>query len=108
MSEPRPVKAPRPRARLSRWGLGFALLYAVIGVYLIHEDYVSHSGGFISLKGMLTDLVTAPISFPAEKFNLPFQPLNPWHAGLALFICALLIYAIVAGIESLIRGTRAA
>ena len=95
-------------AGVSKWGLGFALLYLAVGLFLIHDDYVNSSGGFINLKGMLTGLVVAPISFPAEKFHWRFEPMNPFHAGAALLACAALIYTIVATLEAFVRGLRAA
>ena len=94
-------------ATVSKWGLGAALLYVAAGVYLIHDDYTHQGGGWISLRGMLTDLVVAPISFLAEKLGWPWQPLNPLHAGAALLICAVLIYTIAASIEAFVRGIRA-
>lgn len=95
-------------AGVSKWGFGASLLYSAVGLFLIRDDYVHSSGGWINLKGLLTGLVVAPVSWPAEIFHWPFEPLNPFHAGAALLICAALIYTIVAGIEYFIRGLRAA
>lgn len=94
-------------AGVSKWGLGAALLYSAVGLFLIRDDYVHSSGGWINLKGLLTGLVVAPVSWPAEILHWPFEPLNPFHAGAALLICAALIYTIVASIEAFVRGIRA-
>lgn len=102
------MSSPGWWAGVSRWGLGVALLYMGAGIYLIHDDYTGPGGGWINLRGMVTGLVVAPISWPAEKFHWPFHPLNPFHAGAALLFCAWLLYWIVAGIEQFIRGLRAA
>lgn len=93
------MKFPR-----SKFGLGLAVIYTLGAFYIMYDDRVNSGAGFISLKGLMTFLVTLPASllldglFPSldiDSGQMVKDPLTPGSgllfAGMLLF-CALLVY----------------
>lgn len=50
-------------------GLGVGLVYAAFAAFVIASDRRPHGGGWISLAGLVSYLVTFPIAWLAEKLG---------------------------------------
>lgn len=51
-----------PRSLYSGWCLAFSLTYAAFAIVVVWQDRNSTGGGWISLNGMASYLITFPIS----------------------------------------------
>jgi hypothetical protein len=50
------------RSLYSGWCLGLTLVYVAFAIFIVWQDRNSHGGGWISLDGMISYLITFPVS----------------------------------------------
>lgn len=77
-------------------GLGFAACYAIVAVYVIACDRAPHRGGWIRLNGVLSMLVTLPVSWLVMRMGYRFDHRRNVPMVLAVGGTALLVTALVA------------
>ena len=93
---------------VSRFGAVLAALYAAFAVLIVAADRAPGAGGgWISLAGMSSYLVTAPVSLPFEFLGQKLEYKRNLDMGFAIFGCSMIVYlvgAALAWIISLIVG----
>ncbi len=88
---------------VSRFGALLAAVYAVFAVMIVAADRAPGAGGgWISLAGMSSYLVTTPVSLPFEMFGQKLDFKRNLDMGFAILGCSLLVYLIGAGVAWLI------
>jgi hypothetical protein len=102
------LSAPR-----SWFGAFLAVIYLVGAGYLAWDDVHNKSGGFITLRGMMTTIATAPsqATFGVLFGNLGVPRINypePGPLGVAqllfhLLVTASVVYLVGFGLEWLVR-----
>jgi hypothetical protein len=84
---------------MSRIGLRVAGVYLVVASCVAIEGVrSSSSGGWISMKTMLTFLATIPVSAPLSMMGMEPKLEDPLIAGLMVLMTAGVVYGVVAGI----------
>jgi hypothetical protein len=95
---------------VSRFGGTLAALYTAFAVWMVIEERTTKAGGWITLRGMASALITAPVSFPMEMLGWKLDYRRTLDMALAIFICAALVYLLGVGLASLasflLRGAR--
>ena len=88
---------------VSRFGALLAALYAIFAVMIVAADRAPGAGGgWISLAGMSSYLVTAPVSLPFELLGQKLDYKRNLDMGFAILGSSLLVYLIGAGVAWLI------
>jgi hypothetical protein len=95
----------------SKFGLVLAVLYLVLAIGIAWSDrYESTSGGFISMKGLATSVVTLPAAYlisycipplsfdHLDFFETPYSATTLFSISLAIALCALLVYLLGAAL----------
>jgi len=83
-------------------GTVLTLLYIAVAIYAVASDRSSAGGGgWITLKGMGSALVTLPITFLAEALGMKPDYRRNSDMTLAIGACALLVYFAGAGLGRL-------
>lgn len=89
---------------LSKTGLGLAILYIAFAAWVVFSERTSPpGGGWISLNGMASFLVTFPVSAPMEMMGARPDYHKTLDIGAAILACAVLVYCLGAGLEWLAR-----
>ena len=88
----------------SRVGAGLAILYLAVALWVVQEELRHSGGGWISLRGMLTGIVTAPsqatLGTALRRLGVPRvdfgHPGAPGYAELAahVLLTAALVYLV--------------
>ena len=86
----------------SKVGLVLAAIYIAIAVWVVFTERTNPSGGWISLNGMASFLITFPVSAPLEIMGARPDYQKNIDIGAAILACAALVYAIGAGLDWLI------
>lgn len=82
-----------------------SLLYTVAAIFVVYQErHGSSGGGWISLSGMASWLVTAPVSLPFELLGAKLDFRSNVHMAFAILVCAALVYGVGLGVE---KGVRA-
>jgi hypothetical protein len=93
-----------PTFVLSKVGVVLALVYLAFAIWVvITERSSSGGGGWISLPGMGTWIVTAPVSAPFEMMGMRPDFRKNIDMALTLAACAALVYFVGAGLEWVVR-----
>jgi len=91
-------------ASLSKVGLVFAVIYIAIAVWVVFSERTSPSGGgWISLNGMASFLITFPVSAPLEIMGARPDYQKTFDMTAAILVCAVLVYFVGAGLEWIVR-----
>jgi hypothetical protein len=111
MQEAVPATAPRSRRRrcagmLPRRSVNLALViglcvgavYVAVAAFVIVCDRAPHRGGWISLNGILSLLVTLPIAWLAAKCGRPLDPRRTADLVVGVLGTALLVAGGVAAL----------
>lgn len=75
-----------------------AAIYVVFAVLVIASDRQSKGGGWITLNGMASFLVTFPVSAPLEMLGHKLQFRRNIEMTAVVASCAFLVYFVGAGI----------
>ena len=86
------------RFPISKFGLILATLYVVVAVLVVREDRRSTAGGWITLRGLGTYLITLPVSALGEKLGVQPDYRRNLDMAFAIGVCGLLVYIIGAGL----------
>lgn len=93
-----PIWFPR-----SNFGLVLVVIYIVVAIFIVAGDRGSNSGGWISLNGIMTFLITFPVSFLGEKWGMRPNFRRNADMAFAIGVCAVLVYFIGVGLAKLAR-----
>ncbi len=94
-----PIWFPR-----STFGLVLTVIYIAVAIFVVASDRGSTSGGWISLNGILTFLITFPVSLIGEKMGMRPDFRRNTDMAFAIGVCAVLVYFIGAGLARLARA----
>ena len=93
-----------PRSLYSTWCLVLTLIYVVIAIYVIWDDRTHTGGGWISLNGMTSFLVTLPISaFVNELLGYRLDFRRNIDMAFAVLGTATCVYFALFGIGTLLH-----
>lgn len=84
---------------LSKVGLVLAAIYIAIAVWVVISERTSPGGGWISLNGMASFLITFPVSAPLEIMGARPDYQKNIDIGGAVLVCAALVYFVGAGLD---------
>ena len=73
-------------------------VYIVLAIGLVRADRQTHTGGFISLQGMLSGLVTLPVTFLLEYCGHRINFRSNVEMGAAILGCAALFFLLTFGV----------
>lgn len=79
-----------------RFGLWVGLVYAGLAAIVIVKDRKTHGGGWISLSGIVSYLVTFPVSVLAEKIGHRLNYQRNSHMLLAVLGTGLAVMLLAA------------
>lgn len=79
-----------------------AVIYMAIAGYFVREDRTASSGGWINLQGLLSAIVTMPVSFPLEYLGHKMDYKSNWQIGGAIMVCGALVFGVVYGAIGLV------
>ena len=89
---------------LSKVGIALALVYAAIAIWVVVTERTGPAGGgWITLNGMGSYLVTLPVSAPLEMMGARPDYQKTFDMGAAILVCAIMVYWVGAGAEWLVR-----
>ena len=89
---------------ISKVGLVLALVYIAFAAWVVFSERTSPpGGGWISLSGMASYIVTIPVSLPMEILGAKPDYQKTLDIGAAILACAVLVYFVGAGLEWLVR-----
>jgi hypothetical protein len=89
---------------ISKAGAALALIYIAIAMWVVVSERTSTGGGgWISLNGMASFLITFPVSAPLEMMGARPDYQKTIDMGAAILACAVLVYFIGAGLGWLAR-----
>lgn len=88
----------------STFGAILALVYVVLAVFVVAGDRGQTSGGWITLNGIGSFLITFPVSLAGEKLNMRPDFRRNIDMGFAIAVCAVMIYLLGAGLGRLARA----
>jgi hypothetical protein len=89
---------------ISKAGAVLALVYVAFAIWVVFSERTSPpGGGWISLSGMASFLVTFPVSMPLELMGARPDHTKTLDIGVAILACAVLMYYIGAGLEWVVR-----
>jgi hypothetical protein len=84
-------------------GLVLAAIYAAFAIWVVISERTSPpGGGWISLSGMASYLITFPVSAPMEILGARPDYRKNIDIGAAILVCAMLVYLLGASLEWLI------
>jgi hypothetical protein len=81
----------------------FAVIYLGCAIYVVASDRTATGGGWITLHGMATFLVTFPVSAPLEFLGMHLDHRRNLDMVVAVGGSAGMVYLTAAGITSLFR-----
>jgi hypothetical protein len=84
-------------------GAVLAAVYIACAVYVVSDERRGHGGGWISLNGMATFIVTFPISAPAELLGMRPDHRKNIDMVFAIGGTAAILYFATAGAGALFR-----
>jgi hypothetical protein len=88
---------------VSRFGAVLAVLYAALAIFVVTVERAPGSGGgWISLSGMGSYLVTLPVSAPFDLLGQKLDYKRNLDMGFAVLACATLVYLAGAGLAWLV------
>ncbi len=83
----------------SLFGAVLAALYIAVAIFAVASDRTSSGGGgWITLKGMGTAIITLPITFLGEALGMKPDYRRNADMAFAIGACALLVYFAGAGL----------
>ena len=74
----------------------------VLAGLLVREDRTTSTGGFITLGGLVSTIVTMPVSFPLEYLDHKLDYKSNWQMGAAILVCGALVFGVAYGALSLV------
>ena len=83
---------------LSRFGAVLAMIYLAVAIWVLIQDRTTTGGGWISLNGMSTYIVTMPVSAPFELLGYKLDFRRNLDMAVAISGCTLLVYLAGAGL----------
>ena len=85
-------------------GTALALGYSAFATWVVFTERTAvPGGGWISLKGMGSYIVTLPVSAPLEWLGGKPDYRKTWDMAVAILLCATIVYAAGAIVEWLVR-----
>ena len=94
---------------ISKTGAVLALVYIAVAIWVVVSERTSPpGGGWISLNGMASFLITFPVSAPLELMGMRPDYQKTVDTGAAILACAVLVYFVGAGLGWLARQMFAA
>lgn len=89
---------------ISRAGAALALVYLAVAIFVVVSERTSTGGGgWISLNGMASFLITFPVSAPLEMMGARPDYQKTIDMSAAILACAVLVYFLGAGLGWLVR-----
>ena len=80
-------------------------IYVGGAIWIVANDRTAIGGGWITMRGMASFLVTFPVSAPLELLGVPLDHRRNVDMAVAIGGSAGVIYLVVAGITSLFRSS---
>jgi len=87
----------------SVFGGVLAGVYILVAIWAVAGDRKGSSGGWISLNGMTSFLVTFPVSWLGEMMGMKLDHRRNVDMGFTILVCAGFIYLIGSGLGWLAR-----
>jgi hypothetical protein len=87
----------------STCGAVLAFLYVVLATCVVLSDRKGGGGGWISLSGMASFLITFPVSLAGELLGMKPDFRRNLDMAFAIIVCAGLVYLLGAGLGKLAR-----
>jgi len=75
----------------------------IFAACLVQTDRTTSAGGWISLQGMVSALITAPVSFPLEFCGQKLDYKSNVQMGAAILVCGVIVFAVAMGAFSLVQ-----
>ena len=88
----------------SLFGAILAVIYIAVAIYAVHDDRTTQGGGWISLNGMATAIVTFPVTLLGEMLGMKPDYRRNLDMVFAIGMCAMLVYFLGAGLAKLARA----
>lgn len=85
----------------SKFGAVLAVLYLAAAIWIVGGERRSTGGGWITLNGMGTFLITLPVSALGEKLGARPDYRRNMDMTFAIGVCAILIYLLGAALGKL-------
>lgn len=82
----------------SIFGAVIAGIYVILAVWIVVHERRRSGGGWISLQGILSYLITFPVSYPADRLGNKLDHRRNRDMAFAIIGCAVFIYLICAGL----------
>lgn len=79
-------------------GAAMAMIYIIVAIAAVYSDRHPRGGGWITLNGMATYLITIPVSMPLELLGHRPDYKRNLDMTLAIVVCAVMVYGIGAAI----------
>lgn len=87
----------------SVFGAILAVIYIAVAIYAVHDDRTAQGGGWISLRGIATSIVTLPASILGAAFGMKPDYRRNLDMVFAIGVSALVVYFVGAGLAKLAR-----
>lgn len=87
----------------SVFGLVLAVLYVGFAIYVVNADRRHNGGGWITLNGLVSFIVTFPVSALGEAMGLKPDYKRNLDMAFAILICGGLVYLAGAGLGALAK-----
>ena len=75
----------------------------MILVIFVRADRQSSTGGFITLQGMMSGIVTLPVALPLEFLGRKINYRSNWEMGTAILFCGALLFGLSFGALKLVE-----
>ncbi len=86
---------------ISKFGAVLAVLYLAVAIWIVRQDRQSRGGGWITLNGMASSLITLPVSVIGEKLGARPDYRRNVDMTFAIGVCTVLLYFTGAGLGKL-------
>jgi hypothetical protein len=87
----------------STCGVVLVVLYVAVAMFIVAADRKPHNGSWISLNGILSFLVTFPVSALGERWGMRPDYRKNLDMAFAISACAVLVYFVGAGLGALAK-----
>jgi hypothetical protein len=75
-----------------------AIIYMLVAVGFVRSDRGSNNGGFINLQGMMSLIMTLPVTASLECLGHKIDFRSNWQMGAAILFCGALLFGMSFGV----------